>query len=493
MYNKTLTTFLIAISLSSCAITGPDYEPPHVDMPVSFKETTQLTVTAQQNVTWWRDFKDPVLDALIQKSVQENKDVLQSIARINQSRALARAAFTELLPGARLSGSYERGQASTARFPGGEPSSSTSTPTSSGSLGNFDYEVYTASVDASWELDLFGRLQRELEARNAEYNASVGDVYDVVLVTISEVGNSYLSLRSVQEQLEIAKKNEKLQKELRDLTATKFQFGQVSELDVTRANTQLAQTRSLIPGLKALEKTHIHRLAVLIGEQPQTLHNELMQHAVLPDYKGPISIPAPEELLRRRPDLRRAERQLAANHARIGVAMGELYPKVTFTGSIGYQASKFSNLSDGEIYNFGPAISWAAFDSGRLRAQVDVAEARTAESLLAFEQAVLRALEDVENSLSTYRAQQLTMIELKKAFKAARKSYRLAKLQYNEGALDFLSVLDTQRVLLETENAYIQSKEKLSLALVSIYKSLGGGWQAWELSDDNSIVPRANS
>ncbi len=478
MYKFTLSTFIVVLSLSSCAISGPDYEAPQIEMPAEFREQEGLNTSPEQNITWWRDFKDPVLDALIEKAVRENKNLKQALTRINASRALAHEAFTELLPGALLNGSYEKGKTSTARFPGGgDPN---------GAIGNFDYEVYTGTVDASWEIDLFGRLQRELEGRNAEYNASVSEMYDVLLMTISEVGNSYLSLRSSQEQLLIAEKNEKLQKELLDLTKTKFEFGQVSELDVTRAKTQLAQTRALIPDLTALQKTHMNRLAVLTGEQPQKLTDELLNYAPLPDYKGSLSLSAPEDLLRRRPDLKQAERLLAARNARIGVAAGELYPKITFSGSIGYQASQFSNLSDGDIFSFGPAISWAAFDYGRLRARVEMAEAERDEALLAFEHSVLLALEDVENSLASYRAEQLKILQLHEAFTSAKKSYKLAKLQYNEGALDFLSVLDTQRALLETENAFIQSKEKLNLALVGIYKSVGGGWQAWELSSESN-------
>lgn len=484
MFKKALISLTALIALVSCAISGPDYVSPEVEMPGSYREGADLKTTSEQNITWWKDFKDPVLDALIQKAARENKNVLQAIARINQSRALASEAFSELLPGAQLSGSYEKGKNSTARFPGGG--------NPNGAIGNFDYEVYTGSIDASWEIDLFGRLQRELEARNAEYNASVAEVYDVLLMTIAEVGDSYFSLRSVQEQIKIAEKNEKLQKELRDLTGTKFQFGQVSELDVTRADTQLAQTRSLIPDLKALEKTHMNRLAVLTGEQPQNIREELARALPLPDYEGPISITTPDELLRRRPDLRQAERLLAAKNARIGVAMGELYPKITFNGSIGYQASKFSDLTDGRIYNFGPSITWAALDTGRLRTRVHVAEEAQKEALLAFEQAVLVALEDVENSLAGYRAEQLKILELQKAFQSAKKSYEIARLQYNEGALDFLSVLDTHRTLLDTENAFIQSKEKLSLALISIYKSFGGGWQAWVLSEEGREVTPVN-
>ena len=471
------------LGLSGCAIVGTDYEPPETSLPDQFHHTPSKAASNDEAmpVRWWENFDDPLLNDLIGEAALHNKDVLQALSRINQSRALANVAFTNLLPGARLSGFYERGKSSAARFPGG---------------GNgFDFEVYNGSVDASWELDIFGRLQRELEARNAEHHAAVAELYDALLMTMSEIADVYIQLRSTEVQLTIAEKNVSLQDDLLKLTQTKYQFGSVSNLDVTRAKTQLAQTKSLIPALKAKRMTSLHRLAILCGQQPDTLYDRITQASDprIPRYKGPLTIGNPNDLLRRRPDIRRAERILASKHAGIGVAEGELYPKIIFEGSLGFEASSSSNLRDSKTYGFGPQITWSILDTGKLRSQINIAEEETKEALLAFEKSVLTALEDVENALVSFQSEKEKLIDLKAAFDASKESYKIARLQYDQGALDFLSVLDTQRTLLDTENAFTQSKEALTQSLIRIYKSLGGGWEAYTLSDDAILVEASNT
>ncbi|MCB0336726.1 MAG: efflux transporter outer membrane subunit, partial [Bdellovibrionales bacterium] len=421
---------------------------------------------------WWRSFEDAQLTNLIEKGVATNYSVAQAVSRINQSRALANVAFSELLPGALLNGSYVKAEESGSRFPGGGP---------------FTYEVYSASVDASWELDIFGRLRRELEARNAVYDGQIADLHDVVRMVITEIAMTYIDLRGAQSQLKISQNNKALQADSLKLVQTKFKFGEVSELDVVRAKNQLAGVEASIPPLAAAVKTHLHRLAVLVGMEPTSLYEELAKPQGIPVFKGPMSIGTPKELLRDRPDIRVAERQLAASTARIGVATGELFPKLQVRGSLGMDAPKFSDLSTNRTFNsFGPSISWAAFDLGRLRYEIRRADKAAEEALLHYEETLLKAFEDVENSFVNYTSEQQRTEQLTIAEDSARRAYRIANDQYKEGALDFLSVLDTQRTLLESESQSIDGAKRRAQALVGIYKALGGGWHGWELSAGTS-------
>jgi multidrug efflux system outer membrane protein len=461
----------LLLASSSCSI-GPDYQAPELELPKTFSafsEELEAEMQVQQEVLWWKGFQDEKLNALIQRSVDSNLGVQQALTRINQSRALAREAFSELLPGALLGAGYTKAEETGNRFPGG-------------SSGDFEFEVYTASIDALWEIDIFGRLRRELEARNAEFDVKVADLHDAVRMLISEVATAYFELRAAQVQLGISNKNQALQERSLEIVSSKYDLGQVSELDVARSQTQLAQTKADIPLVTSRVDMQINRLSVLLGKHPRFLKVELGEPGSLPVYQGALSIGTPDELLQRRPDLRAAERRVAASNARIGAALGELFPKITISGSLGWEADKPSNWgATATRYSFGPSISWAAFDTGRLRARVDEADERTQESLFSYEEAVLRALEDVENALVSFSAEQQRLQELRTAVTASNRAYTIANDQYNEGVLDFISVLDAQRTLLQTESDAVTSEKNLSLALVGIYKSLGGGWEAWDL------------
>ena len=459
-----------AFILTSCAI-GPDYKSPEFDLPGSFINTEgfEFSEKIPEDFIWWTNFDDQTLTELIELGALNNLSTKQALARVNQSRALANEAFSELLPGALLNGSYRKAEESGSRFPGAT---------------SFRYEVYTGSVDAAWEIDLFGRLRRELEGRNAEYDSLVADLQDAIRIIISEIAGSYIELRAAEAQLNISQNNLNLQKDSYELIKTKFDYGQVNELDLLRAKTELARTSSTIPILKSAIKTHKHRLAVLIACNPTSLYSRLETNNKIPEYAGPLEIVSTEEVLRARPDIRSAERRLAASNARIGVALGELFPKITFTGSLGVDAPSLSQINlDGSFNYFGPSISWAALDTGRLRARVNVADQTTIEALNAYKLAVLTALEDVENSLSKYSADKQKQIQLLIAEDASRKAYSIADDQYREGILDYISVLDSQRTLLQSESEVIEGKKQLALGIINIYKALGGGWHAWNLEE----------
>lgn len=461
----------LCLLFTACAI-GPDYKVPDYSLAKSFNSENIAAAKKESKATtqipdrvWWQGFEDKLLEELLEKAVQNSNQVGQALARVNQSRALARESFSKLFPSLLLNADYEESRNSAARFPNGGNS--------------FNFEVYTGSIDTSWEIDIFGRIRRDIESKNAEYAANVYNLQDELRILISEMAITYIQLRSAQNQERVAENNKNLQSKTLELIQTKYDLGVANELDLQRAKAELAKTQAVIPPLEALVKINAHRLSVLSGMPPTSLYDKLLTPKInFPEYKGALTINTPETLLRKRPDIRQAERLLASNNAKIGIALGELFPKISIRGSLGVQAAQFSTLNSGaDTFSFGPSISWAAFDTGRLRSRVQYAKQLTEESLRAYQQTVLLALEETENSLVNYSKQSERAFQLKQAFEASLKAYKSAELQYTEGQLDFLSVLDIQRTLLSTELEQLVSSESKLIALVGIYKALGSGWE----------------
>ncbi len=464
--------FLITLAWSACAI-GPNYQRPDSKIAASIKETKLKNLSTQKlNVRWWESFNDPVLNQLIIKSIKSNKTVKQALSRVNQSRAMARVAYAELLPGFQLGGSYNESQISGVQF-GGAPTG---------------FELYRAGVDASWEIDIFGRLRRNLEASNADYEEKIASLDDSILILLSDLANNYFQLRSTQQQLLIAKNNLKLQQETLRIVQAKLDAGSIGELDLARAQSQLAQTNSLVAPLKAMLKSHIYRISVLCGKSPTRFVKLLKGAKKVPTYQGPIEIGNVEDILQRRPDIRVAERSLAEYTALIGVQKGEFFPKLQLTGSFGYENTEGEGLfhSNREVYSYGPSITWTPFDFGSIRAKVKAADQRAEEALFNYEETVLKALEELKNSFNNYRAQSARTYYLKTAFESSKRAYQLAQAQYQVGTIDLLSVLEAQKEMLLTENEFAVNKQNQATAVVNIYKALGGGWEAWQMTDKNS-------
>lgn len=484
---RQLVPLISTVVLSACSV-GPDYVPPELEVPERFQEA-DAAAGVEYETRWWASFKDPQLDSLIAQGVESNKDVLQALSRINQSRALARQALSALMPGSQLYGTYEKGEDSGARFPSGGFDDQNSAEAQSDP--GFKYEVYSAGIDAVWEIDIFGGLRRDLEARNADHEGSVASLQDTLRMVISEIGMTYFQLRGAQAQLAIAESNLKIQQRSLEVATAKFEAGQTSELDAVRAKAQLEETRAEVPPAEAMVKTNIHRLSVLLGKQPGTLRPELIEPKPIPAYQGPVSVASPSEMLRRRPDIRMAERSLAAETARIGVAIAELYPKIEITGTVGLEAPRLDDFNNGAgAYRFGPSITWKPFDNGTLRAQVRGQRAKTEEALLAYEQSVLVAVEEVENALVSFSSQRERRALLSEALNASRKALTIAQDQYAEGVVDFLTVLAAQQNTLKIESSYVATDQAVATSLVSIYKALGGGWENWKLEeiDETKVV-----
>ncbi len=346
--------------------------------------------------------------------------------------------------------------------------------------GDRDREIYNAGFDAFWEIDLFGRVRRSIEARTAEVAASEATLRDVLVSLIAEVARNYFELRGTQHQLAVARRNADNQRQTLDLTIARLEGGIGTQLDTARARAQLDATQANIPPLEAAIRRAMHRLSVLTGHPPATLVTAFERPAPLPDAPKLVTLGRPEDLLRRRPDIRVAERNLAAATARIGVATADLFPRVTFIGSIALEASSFTGLggSGSDTYSFGPSLRWAAFDLGRVRARIAAADARAEAELAMYERTVLRALEETENALVEFGRSQARRDFLRTSAEASEQAAGLARQRFEVGAADFLTVLDAERTMLEAQDRLARSETDAATALVAVYEALGGGWEA---------------
>jgi multidrug efflux system outer membrane protein len=461
-----LNRYLITSSLffASCAI-GPDYKKPELQLPKNFStKSKDFKVVQETNSKWWQAFNDQLLNELVDHALANNKDLAAALSRIDQSRSLSDRAFGELFPLSQINSSQDKGRNSGARFPSGTTRS------------GFDYEAYNVSLEAIWELDFFGRLRRDLEARKADFDASQADYQNTILVLLSDLCQQYLKLRSLQEQLDVTKYALDIQKKTKKIVADKFQFGEASELDMARVKTAVSSARANIPNLKQQINKSARRIAVLTGQNPEALLDKLLVRKEIPEYKAKLEITNPDEMIRQRPDVQVAERQLAAYTASIGVAIGEIFPKVSLTGTFGLEAGAFDLLnSKAKTFRYGPSMSWTPLYTGRVRSKIKLARAQAKQALHQYEQQVLLALEDSANVLDTFNSQKRRLITLKKAEISAKNAYEIADFQYQEGLIDLLNVLDVQNNYLQARQSLILSQESMSLSIVAINKAFGSG------------------
>ncbi len=352
-------------------------------------------------------------------------------------------------------------------------------PLGGGGLPGATTNLYQVGFDASWELDIFGGVRRSVEAAGADLEASIEDRRNVLVTLLAEVARDYVTLRGTQRQIAIARENLQSQRQTLGLTIDRFNNGFTTELDVARARAQVDATAATIPALEASERSSMHQLAVLLGQPPQTLLEELSRPVPIPHAPSEVPVGIPSELLRRRPDIRRAERQLAAATARVGAATADLYPKFSLTGSFGLDATKPRQVFNWEsrYFAFSPSVVWPVFDAGRIRANIRVQDAAQEQALTTYESAVLTAMREVEDALVNYGEEQARNRSLADAVEADRLAYKLANDQYRQGTVDFLTVLDVERSLFDAEDALAQSDRAISADLVALYKALGGGWE----------------
>ena len=471
--------FAMSWCLGGCTV-GPHYTRPEVQVPGRWTEEAPdephgRAVGVSQ---WWRRFNDPALDSLEERAVGKNLDLRIAEARIREVRSGPGIAAAEGLPRMDVSVLSTRSQRSDSvppfrsRIPG--------EGASGGSVfGNRRQDLFQAGFDAGWEMDVFGGVRRDVEAARADIGAAEENLRDVVVTLLAEVARNYIDLQGIRLRIGILKSNLAARQDILALTRIRFDAGLATGLDVARAETLVAATRARLPVLDTEERRIVHRLGVLVGEPPGILLPELSRETPIPLHPPHVPVGLPSEMLRRRPDIRRAEKELEAATARIGVATADLFPRFSLTGSFGRRSDALEDLSSGrsQWWGFGPSVRWPLFAGGRIRANIQVRNARQEQALALYEKTVLHSLEDVENALVSYSREQERHRLLMEAVDADRRSVDLANSRYSGGLEDFLSVLDAQRSLFDSEDQLAQSEQALAEDVVRLYKALGGGWE----------------
>jgi multidrug efflux system outer membrane protein len=464
---RLLYSLSILAILAGCAV-GRNYHLPATPVDPHFANAGEPGFGENDAVeTYWTGFNEPLLNSLIDDALANNKDLAVAAANLQAARAARRLAGFDLYPTVTLAAGYSHNLDAQQQLPGVD-------------LQDRHFNTAEAGFEGLWELDLFGRVRRNVEAARADVGASVATLQDARVSIIAEVARDYFVLRGLQDQLTLTNRNADNQSSTLNLTRVRLEAGRGNELDIARAEAQWQTTLASIPTLQASIATTIYRLSALTGRQPTALNERLAPQAPMPALPTLNAIGTPEQLLRRRPDVRVAERRLAGATARIGVAMGDLFPKVTLTGDVGYLGPTFGDFgaSEGRFYSFGPSITWAAFDLGRVRARINSANAETDAALAGYEGAVLNALQDTESTLINYGRSQSRREALSVAAAASDKAADLASKRFKEGLIDFLEVLDAERTALSAELLLSQSRIDTATSLVAVYKALGGGWNA---------------
>jgi multidrug efflux system outer membrane protein len=457
-----LGLFASMLLLSACAV-GPDYKTP-VQAPVVLQNAPAGAFsTVNPEAQWWKAFNDPVLDGLISQALAGNLDIRVAVARVDEARALFKDARLDQLPRVTADGSYVK--------------SDQQQPGSNGQ--RVESETYQAGFDAGWEIDLFGRVRRGVESARAEAGAAQADLRDAQVTIAAEVARNYLELRGTQARLAVANRNLDTQRETLRLTKVRYDAGAGNPIDVASAQARLNATEAVIPALITAEKRANYRLCVLVGKRPGELDTVLVaKDAEVTPLIAALPIGDASDLLRRRPDVQAAERRLAAQTAKVGVATADLFPRVRVSGFIGFlsgSASGFGN-SASQAWSVAPSVSWPALDLGGAHQRLKAAQARNDASLAVYDQTVLRALEDLESALVAYRQQQAQLVSLTNQAAASRRAAELARIQYKEGGIDFLVLLDAERTLLAAEDSLTVAETGVNTNVVAIYKALGGGW-----------------
>jgi NodT family efflux transporter outer membrane factor (OMF) lipoprotein len=416
--------------------------------------------------TWWLILDDPILNDLVEKAAEGNLDLKNAVSRINQARAQLGIATGQYFPQVDAAGFYSRDRIS---------ENGLLVPPS----GDVDQtNLHRVDLGGRRIIKKFGRISRSVEAASANLDASIENYHDVMIILYAEVALNYIEVRSLQARIEYAQKNIILQKGTLKLTQDRLKAGLVPELDVEQANLNLANTESVIPSLRSRKIQAINRLSVLIGQPPGQLQEMLLNVQDIPDTTEEILVGLPAELLRQRPDIRSAERRLAAQTAQVGVATADLYPSFSLSGTFAIEAQNLDDMDNwgSRTYGLGPAFRWNLFDGNRIRSNIRFQEALTQELFQQYEKTVLLALEDVENAMVAYQEEQLRLQAIGRSVAAAQKSVELVDTLYRSGLTDFQNVLDMQRSLSAQQDKLAESEGFVVQNLIRIYKSLGGGW-----------------
>jgi multidrug efflux system outer membrane protein len=464
---------LVLLYAAGCMV-GPNYRRPDVVTPPSWGELAPTAPPAGRSdaiadgipTAWWTTFDDQVLTSLVARTVQSNLTLQQAEARVREARALRRIAAADLWPQVEALGSYTRARTSKNGLSTGGP----------GKVFN----LFQAGFDANWEVDVFGGNRRAVEAADASVEAAADDRNAVLISLMAEVGLEYVTYRSLQQRIALANQNLAAQQGTLDLTRRLFNAGLAPELDVQRAAAQVATTASTIPLLEQQSAQAMHALGVLIGQPPMTLEQELAAVGPIPKPPAQVAVGLPSELLLRRPDVARSERQLASQTAEIGVATRDLFPRFFISGAASLQSVRASDFFDWQsrALSIGPSVSWPIFEGGRIRANIALQTATQQELLAAYEAVVLQAFQDVEDALVAFSHEQATRTQLEDAVRANERAADLARRLYAQGLTDFLTVLVAEQSVFTSQDTLAQTERDVALELVALYKAVGGGWEA---------------
>jgi multidrug efflux system outer membrane protein len=471
---RLLALVLVLPGAGACAV-GPRYTPPAVPVPEAWVEARAGSGTSERALgAWWTEFHDPILDDLVAAAVAGNLDLKIAAARIREARAAHGIAASAALPELDAEAAYARTKRSEA-VPPFKGAAGGSSP-----FGPRVQNAFEAGFDASWEIDVFGGVKRDKEAALAQVEAAEEGRRDALVTLLADVARNYVELRGAQERLRILDETRESERESLELARARFEAGLGTELDVARAEGLLESTNSERPVLDRQARQAIHRLEVLVGKEPGALGADLEAPQGIPPSPPEVPETLPSVLLSRRPDLRRAEREVAAATARIGVARADLFPRFSIIGSFGRLSEEAGDLSSGasQFWQILPAIRWPLFSGGRIRANIRVQDARQEQALRQYEKQVLTALEEVENALLVHARERARADSLRAAVAANRRALDLATDRYTSGLESFLSVLDAQRSVYATEDRLVESERNRTVALIAVYKALGGGWSA---------------
>ncbi|WP_157662750.1 efflux transporter outer membrane subunit [Sulfuriferula sp. AH1] len=485
VFPRRIASGLLCIVLAGCAVSPPVNSLSAPDVPARWTEAPESSASVPQAaVAWWTVFHDRELDSLIRRAGQSSLDIRLAQARLRETRARLSVASASLQPSVNATASYARERESINAPAPVLVNSDGQIESPTGQSEN----LFQAGFDASWELDLFGARHRSVEAAQAEVDSSTYDRGAVALTLFAEVARNYIAFRGFQQQILVARADLAAQQDMLNLVQARYAGGLATGVDVARAAAQVKHLAAQIPALETVRKNAVHRLSVLLGKSPGTLIAELSEIRPIPVARPDLSPGLPSDLLRQRPDIRRAEYRLAAATARLGVATADMYPRFSMNGAAG-----LASVSAGDFFNsasllwkIGPTITWPILRGGQIVATIKVRDAQQQQAFIAYRQAILNGLEEVENAIVTYTQEQNRRAILADAVMENQRAVDLARSRYIGGLADFRDVLDMEHILSQARNALTRSDTALAIDLVALYKSLGGGWRV-------AILPSAYS
>lgn len=471
---------LILLVLAGCAPVGPDYRRVDPPVPARFGSLEPGISTGEKPgdrflASWWKIFQDPVLERLIERAVAGNLDLRIALSRVEQARALMGISSSGLFPEGGFWGEAEAYRRSDSSRAGTAAGSGAAPGESAGKRG----DLYLVGFDASWEIDFFGGIRRDIEASEANLEATEEALRDTLITLQAEVARNYVELRGQQVRLAIAQKERENWQANAEIAEARHAAGLSSQLELSRARGELAIAEARIPAFENLVLGVVHRMAILLGLEPRGLVTELQDATELPHVPDNLPAGLPSELLRRRPDIRKAERELAAATARIGVSTALLFPRFSLTGSFGYQSQHFSDLTQdfSHFWQIGPTFRWSILNLRRILSNIEASRAVREETLARYEKSVLVSLEEVENALVLLSREKRRSASLFQAVESNQAALSLATELYRSGTQSYLAVLDAESALYSAQNQLALSRQSRALGLIALYKALGGGWE----------------